>query len=395
LRETSAAREVTAGERAHALDALRALAAFGVMLFHFWVYTEPLPPGASPHTLGERLFESARWGLFLFFVLSGFLLYRPWVRAALAGRERPRVRRYLRLRAARIAPAYYLALAGAGLIALVGSAPPMRLPTHGTWPLFLVFGENFSDHSLNSLDSPMWTLPIEVSFYLVLPLLGLAALRLGKGRRRQAVVGAGLVAIGVAWAQLATGLWLQGAVLPQMIPFFAFGMMVAVAIEGRSLSRRLCRWLVAGAVAAYLVNLALDVWAPPVSKALEDMPVAAGFACLVAVGAAGEWVPRLLRTRFVVWMGVVSYGTYLWHQPLMCLLGANGLLPRNLLVELPIVLPLTLAVAWASWHFVEHPVLRWAHRRGAERRPATRPQPAGARADLPRPVPALIAPRPA
>src|ERR687888_374235 len=131
------------------------------MLFHFWVYTERLP-----------------------------------------------VRRYLRLRAARIAPAYYLALAGAGLIALVGSAPPMRLPTHGTWPLFLVFGENFSDHSLNSLDSPMWTLPIEVSFYLVLPLLGLAALRLGRGRRRQALVGTGLVAIGVAWAQLATGLWL-------------------------------------------------------------------------------------------------------------------------------------------------------------------------------------------
>jgi peptidoglycan/LPS O-acetylase OafA/YrhL len=395
LRETQAVREVTAGERAHALDALRALAALSVMLFHFWVYTEPLPPGASPHTLGQDLFESARWGLLLFFVLSGFLLYRPWVRAALAGRERPRIGRYLRLRAARIAPAYYLALAGAGLIALAGSAPPMRLPTHGTWPLFLVFGENFSDHSLNSLDSPMWTLPIEVSFYLVLPLLGLAALRLGTGRRRQALIGVGLVAIGIAWAQLATGLWLQGAVLPQMIPFFAFGMMVAVAIEGRSLSRRLCRWLVAGAAVAYLANLALHAWAPPAADALEDIPVAAGFAALVAVGAAGEWFPRLLRARFVVWLGVVSYGVYLWHQPVMCLMGGHGLLPRNLLLELPIALPLTLAVAWASWRFVEQPVLRRAHRRGGERRPAARPQPAGARADLPQPAPALIAPRPA
>jgi peptidoglycan/LPS O-acetylase OafA/YrhL len=385
-----------AGERAHALDGLRAFAALGVMLFHLWVYTEPLPPGASPHTLGQRLFESTRWGLLLFFVLSGYLLYRPWVRAALAGRERPRVGRYLRLRAARIAPAYYLALAGAGLIALAGSVPPMRLPTHGTWPLFLVFGENFSDHSLNSLDSPMWTLPIEVSFYLVLPLLGLAALRLGTGRRRQALVGAGLVAIGVAWAQLATGLWLRGAVLPQMIPFFAFGMMVAVAIEGRSLSRRLCRWLVGAAALAYLVNLALHAGAPPEANALEDLPVAAGFACLVAVGAAGEWVPRLLRARFVVWLGVVSYGIYLWHQPLMCLLGGHGLLPRNLFVELPIVLPLTLAVAWASWRFVEGPILRRAHRRGRERQPARQPQPGAVPApDLPQPAPALIAPRPA
>ena len=79
----------------------------------------------------------------------------------------------------------------------------------------------------------------------------------------------------------------------------------------------------------------------------------------------------------------------------MCLLGGHGLLPRNLPVELALVWPLTLAVAWASWRFVEQPVLRWAHRRGRERRPVPRPQPAGARADLPHPAPALIAPRPA
>src|SRR6058998_3049108 len=95
----------TGGGRAQGLDGLRALAAFGVMLFHFWVYTEPLPPGAAPATVGQHLWQSTRWGLLLFFVLSGFLLYRPWVRAALAARERPGLAPYLRSRAARLRPA--------------------------------------------------------------------------------------------------------------------------------------------------------------------------------------------------------------------------------------------------------------------------------------------------
>src|SRR4051794_14895553 len=244
----------TGGGRAQGLDGLRALAAFGVMLFHFWVYTEPLPPGAAPATVGQHLWQSTRWGLLLFFVLSGFLLYRPWVRAALEARERPVLGRYLRSRAARIAPAYYLALAGAFLIGLLGSAPPMRMPTHGTAPLFLAFGQNFSDHSLDTLDSPMWTLPIEVSFYLALPLIGIAALRLGKSRAQQALLTAGLVAIGVAWAHLAAGLWLYAVVLPAMLPFFAFGMLVAVLIEGRRISVGRCRLLVAAAAFAYLAN---------------------------------------------------------------------------------------------------------------------------------------------
>jgi acetyltransferase len=357
------------GQRAQALDGLRALAAFGVMLFHFWVYTQPVGPGEPLTTFEQHVWQSTRWGLLLFFVLSGFLLYRPWVRAALDSRERPRLGRYLRSRAARIAPAYYLALGGAFLIGVLGSSPPMRMPTDGTAPLFLIFGQNFSDHSLNTLDTPMWTLPIEISFYLVLPLIGVAALRVCQSRLHQALVTAGLVAIGVAWAHAASALWFYDVVLPQMLPFFAFGMLVAVLIEGRTLSVRLCRLLVVAAAFAYCVNLAVHTWAPSVATGLEDMPVALGFAALVAVGAAGEWVPRLFRLRVVVWLGVVSYGTYLWHQPVMCLLGGHDLLPRDLWVELVLVVPPTLLIAWLSWRFVEKPALRWGRQRGEERRP--------------------------
>jgi peptidoglycan/LPS O-acetylase OafA/YrhL len=386
----SGSEAASGGQRAQALDGLRALAALGVMLFHFWVYTQPVAPGAPLTTVEQHVWQSTRWGLLLFFVLSGFLLYRPWVRVALGSGKRPELGRYLRSRAARIAPAYYLALSGAFLIGVLGSSPPMRMPTDGTAPLFLVFGQNFSDHSLNTLDTPMWTLPIEISFYLVLPLIGIVALRVCRSRLHQAFVTAGLVAIGVAWAHLASALWFYDVVLPQMLPFFAFGMLVAVLIEGRTLSARLCRFLVVAAAFTYLVNLALHTWAPSVATGLEDMPVALGFAALVAVGAVGEWVPWLFRLRFVVWLGVVSYGTYLWHQPVMCLLGGHGLLPRNVWLELALVVPPTLLIAWISWRFVEKPALGWGRRRGEERRPGrgrrTDPAPGG---DLAKPAAAM------
>ncbi|MFL5871651.1 MAG: acyltransferase family protein [Solirubrobacterales bacterium] len=358
------------GERAEGLDGLRALAAVAVVLFHLWVYSAPLAPGAALATPGQYVWESARDGLLLFFVLSGFLLYRPWVLAALGRRRPPRLARYLRLRAARIAPGYYLALAGALAIAVLGSAPPMRLPTHGTLPLFLVFGQNFSDHSLNTLDTPMWTLPIEVCFYLSLPLLGLVTLQLGHGRARQALVPVCLIALGVAWTQLATGLWFSGVVLPRMLPFFGLGMLVAVLVAGTVVPSRACRWLVIAFPIVYLVSLAIRATAPEGVWLVGDIAVAAGFAGLVAVAAAGNWMPSPLRARPVVWLGTISYGIYLWHLPVMCLLGGHGLLPRAAWLELPLVAPPTLLLAWASWRFVEAPVLRRAHRRAEPIAPA-------------------------
>jgi peptidoglycan/LPS O-acetylase OafA/YrhL len=76
----------------------------------------------------------------------------------------------------------------------------------------------------------------------------------------------------------------------------------------------------------------------------------------------------------------------------MCLLGGHGLLPRTLWVELALAWPLTLLIAWASWRFVENPVLRWAHRRGGGRRPTRRRQAGDVSGrDLAQPAPAIAA----
>src|SRR5258705_6456505 len=90
-------------ERSRALDGLRGLAALSVLSFHVWLYRVDRPHGSHPTLVDKVLFE-ANLGLICFFVLSGYLLYRPFARAALTGSGRVRVRRFAARRVARIVP---------------------------------------------------------------------------------------------------------------------------------------------------------------------------------------------------------------------------------------------------------------------------------------------------
>ena len=123
--------------RAAAVDGLRAIAALSVVVYHAWLYTLPTVTAAHRDTLGDQVIHELRLGLVLFFVLSGFLLWRPFVAAARGRRPRPGTREYLVRRGARVLPAYYLALAGSVLL-LWGAAetPGVRLPPAELLPHF-------------------------------------------------------------------------------------------------------------------------------------------------------------------------------------------------------------------------------------------------------------------
>ena len=119
-------------------------------------------------------------------MLSGLLLYRPWAAAALTGRPAREVTTYLRRRALRILPAYWAVV----LIALPLLNPG---PARHVWPWFqyLLLLQNYDPHpwwggtGATGL-AQMWSLVVEVSFYLVLPVLGALSLvrRPGRGARR-------------------------------------------------------------------------------------------------------------------------------------------------------------------------------------------------------------------
>src|SRR3712207_867178 len=129
-----------ATSRSTALDALRGAAALGVFIFHAWMYTLPVPDAGARDAVGEFVVHELRLGLVLFFVLSGYLLFGPWA----AGRA-PRLGAYVRRRAARILPAYYVALVGSvALLWPLAGTPGVRLPPVEGLPLFAVFAQNTS-----------------------------------------------------------------------------------------------------------------------------------------------------------------------------------------------------------------------------------------------------------
>ncbi len=370
----AAAPTASAAPRDAALDGLRAVAALSVFGFHSWLYTlSDAYVAAAPQTLADDLFAELRVGLVLFFVLSGFLLYRAWVRSALNGRPGPKTATYAVRRVGRIVPAYWLAIIGSALLLypLAGS-PGVRLPPAELLPLFFVFAQNFSSETLLTLNPPMWTLAVEASFYILLPLVGWLALRAGRRRGAQAAIPIALLLCGLVFnfilaKQNGPSLsWSKS--LPAMLPYFALGMLAAVLLERRKPSLTAARlWAAAGVllVAADVVihlqgNAALRVADLDLLRFVRDLPAAVGFALIVAAAAARP--PRSLELRPLVWVGAVSYGLYLWHVPVLVVLRANGLLPLTPWGATLVALPISLLLGWLSLRLIEKPAMAWSRR---------------------------------
>jgi len=104
-----------AQRRYAALDGLRGIAALMVFAIHVWIYQLPNTVQLRRDSWEKTLLFEGRVAFVMFFVLSGYLLYRAFARAALRGGEHVNVRSYLVRRAARIVPAYYVAILGAAL----------------------------------------------------------------------------------------------------------------------------------------------------------------------------------------------------------------------------------------------------------------------------------------
>lgn len=350
---TDRVRNVGGAPHVAALDGVRAIAALSVVGYHAWLYTLPQVSAGHRDSLGDLVLHELRLGLVLFFVLSGFLLYQPWVRG-----EPPALWSYALRRAARIVPAYWVALIGSVLLLWPHNAVPgVRLPDADDLWLFAIFGQNFTEGTLLKLDPPMWTLAVEVSFYAVLPLLGLLTRRLGL-----VLVPLTFGALGVFYNRVLADdpdvpLTLTKS-LPALAPYFALGMLAAVprrvpVVPLLAVGAALVLadgWWAADAATRGSHDLALRIW--------RDVPAAAGFALILAAVATRP--PRVLAAAPLPWLGKISYGIYLWHVPLLLFLRANELLPLSPLGALAAVIGPTLVLAAASWYLVEQPVQRRA-----------------------------------
>lgn len=385
--------------RLHALDGLRGAACAAIVLVHVWMFDYG-DSGHGPKSALDLAIGELRLAVPLFFALSGFLVYRPFVAAALEGRPGPRLSRYALRRAARILPAYWATVLGAFALLRVLDHP--HAIDASQLPAFLAFAQNQSQATINRLDPPMWTLCVEVTFYLLVPLVGLAALRLGSVRARQLALVGGLAALGAALvAAAAVGHWPKTTTTSLLtnLTSFAAGMAAVALVHGRDLRRRTARALLAAGAALVVADGAWHALAigPYEWRAIvADQPAALGFGLAIAALAGSPVRMRALEVPPLTTIGLLSYGAYLWHFPVIYALRTWDWMPQRLLTAYAAVLGVTLAIAWVSWRALEQPAIRWAQR-SRQRPPAGSPrphtEPAG-RGGSPRPAEAAWAAAP-
>jgi peptidoglycan/LPS O-acetylase OafA/YrhL len=366
-------------KRQDSIDGLRGLAALSVFVHHVWRHqlgSNTTPPMTDFWSVvGTEL----RLGLLLFFILTGFLLYRSFIRH-LHHDTKPDMGRYLRRRAARILPAYYVAVIGA--IVLVALADTGSLPPTDQLPLFAVFAQNYSADTFLTVDSPTWTLCIEVGFYLLLPLIVVGLLRVRAGWRFQAAVLAGMVVAGLAWRAVGNAIGgglVWDNMLPSWLPYFAFCMAVALWLEyGRPkpLSSRRTALILALGTVLVLVNAALlgTLQGSEAMHYVSSLPAGIGFALLTGLALAGTGPAlRWMHMSWLIALGIVSYGFYLWHVPILII--QRSIYPHGgFLITFAAALPLAVLAGTLSWRLVEKPALRRATRPPEPRaaRPARR-----------------------
>lgn len=374
-----------------ALDGLRAVAAGLVVLTHAAYFTG-VGVGSG---LSGRLMARGDFGVAIFFALSGFLLHRGLVAHDREGRLD--VLGYAVRRVARILPAYWLALGAVVLLAHPSTrdalihAAGLQIYWSDAW--IPAFGQS-------------WSVATEMAFYAALP-LAVLALRPLRRRRPAAplIVLTVLAVVLTATSGIGGGATFGEDVLYERwlharAPQFLVGMICAEALlsPGHAIARRLQSWgsdavtCLAVVAGTYLLSttpitgsLTLEPATPSqlvVRTALSSI-IALGLLLPLTHGGPSAYRDAL-ALPVVRWLGVTSYGLFLWHLPvfqgLYAVTGASefagGLLPL-----LAVGVPVSLLLAAMSHHWVEVPSSRLASRLLARRRHGQRDRPEDEKAD--------------
>jgi peptidoglycan/LPS O-acetylase OafA/YrhL len=383
------------------VDALRAIAALLVVGTHAAVFAGADYPGSVVGHYAQRL----EVGVAIFFVISGFLLYRPFAAARAGGTPAPLTGPYAWRRALRIVPAYWLALTVSALV--LGTAGVF---TASGVPTFFAFGQAYRESTLGGGLTQAWTLTIEVAFYAFLPLWAWLLRRLpGRSLRTEALALAGLAVASLIWkAIVLSGMDPQQIritplllALPSYLDEFALGMGLAVAtvwLHDRphppAAVRLIDRWpglawgvaLVAFWVVSTRIGIGDHLFEPMtpaqyLTRHLLYALIGVSLVLPAAIGTPGRGaVRRVLSSRVLGWLGMVSYGIFLWHFTVLTLLerwGFRDIAPVHPYLAWPLAaVVLSAAVAAASWYGLERPAL--SLKRLAPRTPpaARKPEPA-------------------
>jgi peptidoglycan/LPS O-acetylase OafA/YrhL len=328
-----------------ALDGIRGLAVLLVLLDHASDQQMRFFPGADLNRLGK-------FGVYLFFVLSAFLLTsqlyalrpedlltrRTWLHYA--------TRRFLR-----IFPVY--------TVVLVAMIAMRKLKLEDFWTHLL----------LRDGRRVYWTIPVEVKFYLLLPVIAIALCWAARKGRKQAIwacLGATVVCGAFLWAEQTWSLH-ENVLLAPNLPPFLFGVASAVAfarLREHPAAPRVARWFAPVAIAAAaFALLRLPIFVnqlrpeDPISKWAFDEVICG---ILWSMFVLGTVLTRGLLSKAMQWaplryLGLISFSAYLWHWKFVTDVDD---LPVPPVLRLLAFLGIVVAVASASYFLLERPFLR-------------------------------------
>ena len=322
--------QVSRADRIASLTGIRAVAALLVMGTHAAYGT-----GEYNHGYLGLMYSRLEIGVAIFYVLSGLLLFGPWMQVNATRAAPPQVRRYAWNRVRRIMLAYVVTVLLAYIVYHFRTPGPN--PGH-TWEglvrnltLTQIYSADYFERYMHQGLTQMWSLAVEVAFYAVLPVLAYALLTVLCQRRwRPVLLLTGLVALAAIspvwvivlhttdWLPKGAGLW-----LPHYLAWFVGGMIVAVlrvmGVRCRAFAAiplaALSYLVVSTPIAGYANESVLDM-GQNLAKTVGYAVIATLVVAPLALGDRGTYA-RLLGSRPMVWLGEISYEIFLLHVIVM------------------------------------------------------------------------------
>lgn len=359
------------------LDTMRAVGALAVLTTHVGFNAGIY----SGHGAIGRLIARMDVGVAVFFVLSGFLLSRPWLVASTLDRRRPGIRRYAWKRFLRIVPAY----TAVALVALTVIASNRDRGPWG-WMKSLALADIYASERLPYGLTQTWSLATEVAFYIALPaIMWLAVGKRGHLRtQRVALALLGMALVNVFWL-LAEPAWVLdnshvNEWLPAYLTWFAAG--IGLALVDVSLGRHARVRAVVDALAGtpgscWVIALGLlliagtSVAGPTAlvpatqTEALTKNLLYAMISTLIVIpgvfGPADGRYVRVMSHNFLRHLGHISYGIFLVHMSVLhFVMWMTGyeLFYGHFLQIFVLTLAISVAAAEVLYRVVELPCMR-------------------------------------
>jgi peptidoglycan/LPS O-acetylase OafA/YrhL len=338
------------------IDGLRAVAVLPVILFH----------------AGVQGFSGGFVGVDVFFVISGFLITGILLEEMRNGTFS--LKRFYERRARRILPALLLVLAATSLAAFAILTPPDLREFGGSLVYANAFVSNVFFYKQSGYFDTVaelkpilhtWSLAIEEQYYIFFPLLLLVLFK--RGTRVQVLVLAAIALASLVYADILTtrkpeaAFFLLHARAWELL-LGALGAILAVRFSGTGRAMG-----IGGAAPIFQALPLLGLLLIGVSVFLfsEETPFPGYYALVPTLGAwlillfatQETWAGRMLGSRWLVFVGLLSYSAYLWHQPVLVLM-RHALTPHLSSLHITLALGAVAALSYLSWRFVEQPFRR-------------------------------------